>query len=82
MMTEEQLFHSVQLVVETVGFGALVFKIGRYIGVAETNFAALFENQKELKAEQEKHQVDDDIRHEKIMETLTDIRMSVARIKK
>lgn len=77
---EDRLFHFIEIGVQILGLALLVFKGGKYIGTANGSFKTLFNGQEELKKIQSEHQADDNEKHEKIVNAISDVRVEVGKL--
>lgn len=77
-MGGDGLYHIVELIVQIIGLGALVFKAGRHIGESSEMFktltASIGKNENALM----KHMDDDKEEFNKIHEKLTELQVEVA----
>lgn len=75
---EDRIYHLIEIAAQVFGFGYIIFKGGRWIGESSGMFKTLFTAQAEARDVMVSHQREDDEKHEKVMETLTKVRVSIA----
>ncbi len=71
-----------QIAFECLGFGILIFKGGRYLGQTNEMFLGIFRSLKRLEDTISDHIHDDDKRRDHVNEELSNIRVSIAGIRR
>lgn len=73
-----EIIHIIEVIIQAVGVGFLVFKVGRYIGESSQMFRQITADLEKISDRLDNHIKHDEVATSKLNEELTDLKVMVA----
>lgn len=79
MTTDTWITIGVEVGVQIIGFGAILFRSGKFMGQTNEMFLGIFRNMARIEKVHDEHVLEDDRKHEHATSQIADLRVEMAR---